>query len=172
MSPRVSIDMIATMHKGSEISESRFSWRRRTALLGAVLFALAAVSAPSEAARSSDLSPAERFATQAGNQAIATARAGGSEAQLRDRFRSLLRRYSNVSSVASFSLGRYADELPARRRAEYHRLVEDFTARLFATYAGSFAGHQVEVLRSNPEPPTISLSTAGSSFRTIAIRAR
>jgi phospholipid transport system substrate-binding protein len=120
------------------------------ALIGAVTVALVATAAPSHAARGADLSPAERFASQAGNQAVATARAGGTEAQLTNRFRTLLRRYSNVSSVASFSLGKYARELPAGRRAEFNRLVEDFTARLFAAYAGSFAGHQIEVLRSNP----------------------
>jgi phospholipid transport system substrate-binding protein len=125
-------------------------WLRRAALIGAVAIALVATAAPSHAARGADLSPAERFASQAGNQAVATARAGGTEAQLTNRFRTLLRRYSNVSSVASFSLGKYARELPAGRRPEFNRLVEDFTARLFAAYAGSFAGHQVEVLRSNP----------------------
>jgi phospholipid transport system substrate-binding protein len=129
---------------------SNTPWLRRAALIGAVAIALVATAAPSHAARSADLSPAERFASQAGNQAVATARAGGTEAQLTNRFRTLLRRYSNVSSVASFSLGKYARELPAGRRAEFNRLVEQFTARLFAAYAGSFAGHQIEVLRSNP----------------------
>jgi phospholipid transport system substrate-binding protein len=129
---------------------SKTPWLRRAALLGAVVVALVASAAPSYAARGADLSPAERFASQAGNQAVATARAGGTEAQLTNRFRTLLRRYSNVSSVASFSLGKYARELPARRRPEFNRLVEDFTARLFAAYAGSFAGHQIEVLRSSP----------------------
>jgi phospholipid transport system substrate-binding protein len=129
---------------------SNTPWLRRAALIGAVAIALVATAASSHAARSADLSPAERFASQAGNQAVATARAGGTEAQLTNRFRTLLRRYSNVSSVASFSLGKYARELPAGRRAEFNRLVEQFTARLFAAYAGSFAGHQIEVLRSNP----------------------
>lgn len=129
---------------------SKSSWLRRAAILGAVAVALVATAAPSNAARGADLSPAEKFASQAGNQAVASARAGGTEAQLTKRFRTLLRRYSSVSSVASFSLGKYARELPPGRRSEFNRLVEDFTARLFAAYAGSFAGHQVEVLRSSP----------------------
>jgi phospholipid transport system substrate-binding protein len=132
------------------ITVSKTSWLRRAALLGAVAVALVATAAPSHAARSAGLSPAETVASRAGTRAGATARAGGTEAQLTNRFRTLLRRYSNVSSVASFSLGKYARELPAGRRPEFNRLVEDFTARLFAAYAGSFAGHQVEVLRSNP----------------------
>lgn len=133
---------------------ARTSWLRTTALLGAIVFGLLAGAVPSHAARTADLSAAERFASQAGNQAVATARAGGTEAELTSRFRTLLRRYSNVASVASFSLGKYAGELPASRKAEFHRLVEDFTARLFAAYAGSFAGHEVEVLRSNPRTAT------------------
>jgi phospholipid transport system substrate-binding protein len=142
--------MTLLVHSRFSMTVSNTPWLRRAALIGAVAVALVATAAPSHAARSADLSPAERFASQAGNQAVATARAGGTEAQLTNRFRTLLRRYSNVSSVASFSLGKYARELPAGRRAEFNRLVENFTARLFAAYAGSFAGHQIEVLRSNP----------------------
>jgi len=142
--------MTVLVHSRVPMTVSNTPWLRRAALIGAVAIALVATAAPSHAARSADLSPAERFASQAGNQAVATARAGGTEAQLTNRFRTLLRRYSNVSSVASFSLGKYARELPAGRRAEFNRLVEQFTARLFAAYAGSFAGHQIEVLRSNP----------------------
>lgn len=126
----------------------------RIALAAAVLAAVAAIAVPAHAARGADLSAAEKFASLAGTQAVATARAGGSEAQLASRFRKLLRRYSSVSAVASFSLGKYARTLPPTRRAEYNRLVEDFTARLFAAYAGSFAGHQVEVVRSNARTAT------------------
>jgi phospholipid transport system substrate-binding protein len=146
--------MTATVHSRFPVSYTKMCWLRRMAVLGAVVVGLMANAAPSQAARGADLSPAEKFASQAGTQAIATARAGGTDAQLASRFRTLLRRYSNVSSVATFSLGKYARELPATRRAEYNRLVEDFTARLFAAYAGSFAGHQVEVLRSNPRTAT------------------
>lgn len=130
-------------------------WLRRAALLGAVVLGLAATVAPGEAARATDLKGAERFASQAGNQAVATARAGGSEAQLAARFRNLLRRYSSVQSVASFSLGRFARSLPQSRRAEFHKLVEGFTARLFAAYADSFAGSGVEVVRSKPRANSV-----------------
>ena len=142
--------MTVLVNSRVSMTVSNTPWLRRAALIGAVAVALVATAAPSHAARSADLSPAERFASQAGNQAVATARAGGTEAQLTNRFRTLLRRYSSVSSVASFSLGKYARELPAGRRSEFNLLVENFTARLFAAYAGSFAGHQIEVLRSNP----------------------
>jgi phospholipid transport system substrate-binding protein len=125
-------------------------WLRGAALLGTVVVGLVATASTGEASRATDLKGAERFASQAGNQAVATARAGGSEAQMTSRFRKLLRRYSNVRSVASFSLGRFARSMPSSRRAEFNRLVESFTARLFAAYADSFAGSGVEVVRSKP----------------------
>lgn len=142
--------MFTLTFSGAEYAHMHAAGLRRAGRLGVVILGLVSTATVSEAATASALSAAERFASQAGNQAVATARAGGSEAQLTDRFRNLLRRYSNVRSVASFSLGRFARELPASRRAEFHRLVEDFTARLFAAYASSFAGREVEVLRSNP----------------------
>lgn len=92
----------------------------------------------------------EAFASKAGAHAIQTAAYGGTEQQKVDRFRDLLQRYSNIKEVALFSLGRFEKQLPTARADEFYKLVEDFTAKLFASYAGNFAGREVQVLRSAP----------------------
>lgn len=96
------------------------------------------------------MSAEEAFASKAGAHAIQTAAYGGSSQQKIDRFKDLLRKYSNIREVALFSLGKYEKELPASQSKEYFALVEDFTAKLFASYAGNFAGREVQVLRSKP----------------------
>lgn len=87
----------------------------------------------------------EKYASQVGNQAVKTARAGGSKERLNSGFRSMLRRYSSIRSVAPQLLGKYRRKLPSSKAAEYKRLVEGFTARLFTRYADQFAGNKMQV---------------------------
>lgn len=96
------------------------------------------------------MSAVEQFASKAGEHAIQTAAYGGSEQQKIDRFRDLLQKYSNIKEVALFSLGRFEKQLPSAKEKEFYDLVETFAARLFASYAGNFAGREVQVLRSAP----------------------
>ncbi len=111
----------------------------------AVVFSIAFAS-PSVSA----LSRAESYASKAGNQAIRAAWAGGSKQAKANAFLRVIKRYSNIRSVARSSLGPYRRKLPANRAAEYDRLVAQFTARVFANYASSFAGKKIEVVRSKP----------------------
>ena len=76
--------------------------------------------------------------------------ARGSQKAKTAAFLKLIKRYSNIRSVARSSLGPYRKQLPANKAAEYERLVEQFTARLFASYSSSLAGRELEVLRSRP----------------------
>lgn len=94
------------------------------------------------------LSPAESYASKAGNQAMKAAWARGSRKAKTAAFLKLIKRYSDIRSVARTSLGPYRKKLPANKTAEYERLVEQFTARLFASYSSSLAGRELQVLRS------------------------
>ena len=118
----------------------------RAALVAAMAVALLGLSGPSGNATTAE----EAFASKAGAHALQTAAYGGSAQQKVDRFKDLLRRYSNVKEVALFSLGKYEKQLPSNRANEYFSLVEDFAAKLFASYSGDFMGREVQVLRSAP----------------------
>ena len=118
----------------------------RAALVAAMAVALLGVSGPSGNATTAE----EAFASKAGAHALQTAAYGGSAQQKVDRFKDLLRQYSNVKEVALFSLGKYEKQLPSNRANEYFSLVEDFAAKLFASYSGDFMGREVQVLRSAP----------------------
>lgn len=87
---------------------------------------------------------AEQFVNKVADQAIAAARSGSASA-----FRSLVRRNSAVSSVASFALGKYRRKLPASRRAEYNRLVTKLIVDLFIQNSRSFAGQSYVVQSSS-----------------------
>ncbi|MDH3742005.1 MAG: hypothetical protein OER56_10455, partial [Hyphomicrobiales bacterium] len=76
---------------------------------------------------------AEQFVTKVAGQAIAAARSGSASA-----FRTLVRRNSAISSVASFALGKYRRKLPASKRREYNRLVRELVIKLFVENARSF----------------------------------
>jgi ABC-type transporter MlaC component len=123
---------------------------RRMALRAAMAAGIALTVLGASGSSGNAATAAEAFASRAGAHAIQTAAYGGSAQQKVDRFRDLLRRYSNVKQVALFSLGKYEKQLPPNRAKEYFTLVEDFTAKLFASYAGNFAGREVQVLRSAP----------------------
>ena len=87
---------------------------------------------------------AEQFVTKVAGQAIAAARSGSASA-----FRTLVRRNSAISSVASFALGKYRRKLPASKRREYNRLVRELVIKLFVENARSFAGQSYVVKSSS-----------------------
>lgn len=123
---------------------------RRLALRAALCAGMALTVLGISGSPGNAMTAEEAFASKAGAHAIQTAAYGGSSDQKVDRFKDLLRQYSNIKEVALFSLGRYEKQLPSNRANEYYTLVEDFAAKLFASYAGNFAGRAVEVLRSAP----------------------
>jgi ABC-type transporter MlaC component len=64
------------------------------------------------------------------------------------KFRSLMRRHSDIRRIGMFSLGRYARKLPAAKRGEYLRLVEAWMARTFIKYSDRLKGNSFAVTRS------------------------
>lgn len=90
---------------------------------------------------------------------MAIARAGGDPARVAARFQVSMRRYASIVHLADFSLGPYRRDLPAARRREFHRLVERFAGRVFATYHGDFVGQRLEIVGSRPLGPRDTLVT-------------
>ncbi len=110
--------------------------------LAAIVLAAGIIVGPSHAFA---LSGPEQYAGKVGNQAIVTARAGGSKTHLTNGFKKMLRRYSSIRAVAPQLLGPYRRKLPAKKKREYQRLVEEYTARLFANYYKQFAGQKMQI---------------------------
>ncbi len=105
---------------------------RRGLVLGAAVAAMAGlVRTPAAMAGSA----AESFVERVGAGVLNAANAGSVSA-----FRSLLRQNADISSIALFSLGPYRRKLPASRRSEYYRLVEDYISGVFAAHAKSLQG--------------------------------
>jgi phospholipid transport system substrate-binding protein len=96
------------------------------------------------------LTATERYAQQAGEEAMAIASTGGSAARIAARFQASMRRHADIARLAAFSLGPYRQALPASRRREFHRLVERFAGQVFASYHGDFVGRRMEVVGSRP----------------------
>ncbi len=120
----------------------RSAERLTSSSLAAVVLVVALMAGSGQAFA---LSGPEKYAGKVGNQAIVTARAGGSKSHLTSGFKKMLRQYSSIRAVSPQLLGPYRRKLPATKKGEYQRLVEEYTARLFASYYKQFAGQKMQV---------------------------
>src|SRR5919106_7073930 len=82
----------------------------------------------------------EAYVNQVGNSVIAAANSGSVQ-----QFRSILRQNADISAIALFSLGQYRKNLPAAKRQEYYRLVEQSIANVFRTHANKLKGQSLSV---------------------------
>lgn len=89
------------------------------------------------------LSPAGKFVSRIANATMDISRRPGDRKSA--GFRQLLARHGDVGPVALFALGPYAKRLPPNRRSEYYKLVVNFIAGVFTSYAGEFQGAEVVV---------------------------
>jgi len=105
------------------------------------------------------LTPQEQFVQTVSKQIIALANSGGGKAALRQRFVSLISRYSDVRSVAMLALGNYRKDLPAGKRDEFVRLVGRYIAAFFVYYIDEFRGTALEIRSSAPQGKTTLVDT-------------
>ena len=118
---------------------------RRNLLRTAVV--LTALALAPLAANTASASPAaEQYVASVGKSILGVA--GGPQAQMSGKFRSLMARNAAISQIGIFSLGKYKSKLPGGQRAEYFKLIEVFVARLFVKYAPQFAGNRIEITGS------------------------
>ncbi|MGI9414852.1 MAG: MlaC/ttg2D family ABC transporter substrate-binding protein [Hyphomicrobiales bacterium] len=85
-------------------------------------------------------SAGEKYVISAGNDLIAAAKRGTTSA-----FRSVLKKYVNVSSMALFALGKHRRKLPAGMKSEYVALVEEFVVQTLTQYGKKFKGNNFQV---------------------------
>lgn len=82
----------------------------------------------------------EAYVTQVGNSVIAAANSGSVQ-----QFRSILRQNADIPAIALFSLGQYRKKLPAAKRQEYYRLVEQSIADVFRSHSNKLKGQSLSV---------------------------
>lgn len=83
------------------------------------------------------------FVVRAGQDLINAAKSGSPSA-----FRSLLRSYLDVATMALFALGKHRRQLPQDQQSEYVSLVESFIVHTLADFGRKFKGHKFEVVNS------------------------
>ncbi len=83
-----------------------------------------------------------------GGEAMALAARGLSPKPLRQEFDGLLGRHVNMRNIANFALGPYQKKIPAARKDEFYKLVQNYAAALFAWYADDFKGTEIKILSS------------------------
>ncbi len=125
------------------MSEEAFRFDRRRFVLGAVSIPLVAsqmvlASSPAHASRA-----AEQFVSAVANKALRAARSRSSS-----QFRSIVNRYTAISSVSRFSLGKYARRITKSQKRTYRKLIRGFITRQFIDNADSLAGQSFVVKSS------------------------
>jgi phospholipid transport system substrate-binding protein len=113
---------------------------RRTLLLAGLSILALPFSSHAQA-----LTQYETYVSGIANDVIKLANSGSKGQALRQKFNSLLGRYTDVPSVAQFSLGKFRKDLPAERRSEYNKLVLNYISALFVYYVDEFRGSGLEI---------------------------
>lgn len=94
------------------------------------------------------------YVVKAGADLIRAAKSGSGAA-----FKSLLKRYIDVNSMAMFALGKHRKKLPAGQTAEYIALVENFMVYTLSQFSKKFKGREFEVVNSRKSGRGLSVET-------------
>ena len=101
---------------------------------------------------------AEAYVERIGRGVIRAANAGSVSS-----FRALLRQNADIPTIALFSLGPYRRKLPASRRSEYYRLVEDYISGVFAAHSHELKGEDLKVTGSRQVSDSVIVTSAFKS---------
>lgn len=88
---------------------------------------------------------AERYVNQVGSGVLAAANSGSAA-----QFRAILRRHTDLRTIAKFALGRYARKLPAQERSKFHLVVESMITNAFAANSSRLRGQSIRITGSTP----------------------
>ncbi len=127
---------------------------RRRLLRGICSFSLAAGGGFLLTGLSAAATPGGTFVVKAGADLIRAAKSGSASA-----FRSLLKSYIDVSSIAMFALGKYRSKMPENLRSEYVGLVEGFMVYTLAQFGKKFKGREFEVLNARQTSRGVTVQT-------------
>jgi len=98
---------------------------------------------------------AESYVERVGQGVIKAANAGSVSS-----FRALLRANADIPTIAIFSLGPYRSKLPASRRSEYYRLVENYISGVFAAHSRELKGEDLKVTGSRKVSDSVIVTSA------------
>jgi phospholipid transport system substrate-binding protein len=122
---------------------------RRTVLLAAFALSAAAAAPTMPAAAAAD--PAQ-VVEQLGQQGLAALGPQVSPGQRLARFRELFREHFDLPSIGRFVLGRYWREASPNEQQEFHRLFTDYITMTYSNRLAEYAGAQLKVTGTRPEP--------------------
>jgi len=114
-----------------------------------VIAVILALAAPANTAAAN-----EQHVSRVGRMALAVARGNDSVAQKVSELRDILSRFSDIRSIALFSLGRYRRKLPSDKALLYIDLMENFVAKFMVGFSDHFAGKSIKILRSKKRSKT------------------
>ena len=98
--------------------------------------------------------PGGTFVVRAGADLIRAAKSGSASA-----FRSLLKSYIDVTTIALFALGKYRKKLPEDQRSEYVALVEGFMVYTLSQFGKKFKGREFEVINARQTSRGVTVET-------------
>ena len=119
--------------------------RRRKFLKTTVTLALSGFLLIGPHSPANALTGPEQHVTKIAGSVIRLANSGSRGSALHAKFVRLLSSHANMSTIATFSLGRYRRKLPAKLKGKYSRLVKAYIAGLFVFYAADFKGQGLEI---------------------------
>lgn len=102
----------------------------------------------------------ESYVSGIAKDVIKLANSGAKGDALRGRFNALLGKYTDVRSVAQFSLGNYRKDLPADKKEEFYRLVLNYISALFVYYVDEFRGSGLEIKGTNQQGKQLIIMSA------------
>ena len=121
---------------------------------------LGSVLAPYGAMARAAVDPAETYVSRIADEVMNLANSGQKGDGLRGRFSSLLSRYISLRNIANYALGTYRSQLPAGKRDEFYRLVNNYAAALFVFYVNDFKGSELDITKTTKQGKfTVILST-------------
>jgi phospholipid transport system substrate-binding protein len=123
-------------------------WLLRMVILVIVVTGIV-LSAPAHKAAAS-----EKYVVRVGKMALAVANGNDSTAQKVADLRGVLQRFSDMKSIALFSLGRYRRKFPQAKLLQYIELMENFVAKFIIGYSKHFAGKRIKIIRSKKRSPS------------------
>lgn len=127
---------------------------RRRLLRGICSFSLAAGGGYLMTGLAAAATPGGSYVVKAGADLIRAAKSGSASA-----FRSLLKSYIDVNSIAMFALGKYRSKLPEGKRSEYVALVEGFMVYTLSQFGKKFKGREFEVVNARKTSRGVTVET-------------
>jgi ABC-type transporter MlaC component len=130
----------------------------RRAVLSTFLAGVASLAAGRGAMAAID--PAEAYVSGIADEVMSLANSGEKGIGLRTKFASLLGRYINLRSIANYALGTWASKLPADKKDEFYKLVNNYSAALFVYYVDDFKGTTLEIMSNAKQGKFITIQSA------------